>query len=716
LKTDHVPPWEDNMLKITGEGRKAALDLRLVRPGAPDHADSKVNTAVREIFSVWQETRAKKLSQMVFCDLSTPKVEGQGFSVYQDVKAKLVRLGVPSEEIAFIQDYDSDASKLALFRDVRAGKVRVLMGSTQKMGAGTNAQTLLVAEHHLDAPWRPADIEQREGRILRQGNTNSVVKILRYVTEGSFDAYMWQTLETKAKFISQIMTGESTARRIEDLDTPALTYAEVKAIASGNPLVIEKAKVDAEVMRLSRLRAEHNESQYTARARLRMTEQDAVRFERWTGQIKQDMATRRDTHGERFQMTVNGEVFTDRPKAGAALIYAVEDHKRDHLLGRPSTAVLGELAGFKIEFRSTNSEKLTLRGAMEYSANVTPSPVGIVASLEHAVRTIEEDLARCTQSLERAKKERVEFGVLAEKVFEHEERYRQLALRQSELVKALDITKNQASERLATESQETETSEKEEPAENEASEERPTPAKRPRETAAQTPPVAEAVVGRQKVTAPKAKPPELQTPGEVLGPNGHRVDPSAANWDGEGFFRVKMKGKPTSKQVVGEWEDYHGIPQKARDEFAFGLSNDGVPLVFHRLRTIDGALRFNWSPVGEHGGGGMGLSASHRGKGIGREFVRWMMEHGHWSATALGYSPAGKATVLSAHRAIVAQAMAENRPVSAAAVDAYKLAVPKGYLREGEAYRFVRVKGLDAGPKPANDVTAPVRRVKLRVA
>jgi N12 class adenine-specific DNA methylase/adenine-specific DNA methylase len=716
LKTDHVPPWEDNMLKITGEGRKAALDLRLVRPGAPDHADSKVNTAVREIFSVWQETRAKKLSQMVFCDLSTPKVEGQGFSVYQDVKAKLVRLGVPAEEIAFIQDYDSDASKLALFRDVRSGKVRVLMGSTQKMGAGTNAQTLLVAEHHLDAPWRPADIEQREGRILRQGNTNPVVKILRYVTEGSFDAYMWQTLETKAKFISQIMTGESTARRIEDLDTPALTYAEVKAIASGNPLVIEKAKVDAEVMRLSRLRAEHNEAQYTARARVRMAEQDAARFERWTGEINKDLAARQDTHGEKFRMVVNGEAFTDRPKAGAALIYAVEDHKRDHLLGRPSSAVLGELAGFKVEFRSTNPEKITLRGAMEYAANVTPSPVGIVASLEHAARSIEEDLARCRQGLERAKKEQVEFGALTEKVFDHEERYRELAVRQSELVKALDITKNQASERLATESQETETSDKEEPAEHEAPEEQPMPAKRPREEAAQTPRKAEFAVEKEKVAAPKTKPPELKTPAEMLGPNGHRVDASAANWDGEGFFRVKMKGKPTSKQVVREWKDYHSIPQKARDEFAFGLSNDGVPLVFHRLRTIDGALRFNWSPVGEHGGGGMGLSASHRGKGIGREFVRWMMEHGHWTGTALGYSPAGKATVLSAHRAIVAQAMAENRPVSAAAVDAYKLAVPKGYLREGEAYRFVRVKGLDAGPKPANDVTAPVRRVKLRVA
>lgn len=717
LKRDHVPPWEDNMLKITGEGRKAALDLRLIRHGAPDHADSKVNTAVREIFAIWQETRAQKLTQMVFCDLSTPKPEGQGFSVYQDVKAKLVRLGVPAPEVAFVHDYDSDAAKLALFRDVRAGKVRVLMGSTQKMGAGTNAQTLLVAEHHLDAPWRPADIEQREGRILRQGNQNPTVKILRYVTEGSFDAYMWQTLETKAKFISQIMTGESTARRIEDLDTPALTYAEVKAIASGNPLVIEKAKVDAEVMRLSRLRAEHNEAQYSARMRAKMAEQDAARFERWTVAIKQDLAMRQDTQGHRFRMIVNGEVFTERPKAGAALIYAVEDHKKDHLLGRAQTVVVGEIAGFKIEFRSTNAEKLTLRGAMEYAASVTASPVGIIASLEHAARTIEEDLARCEQNLVRAQKDRVELAALGEKLFEHEERYRELAVRQSQLVAALDLTKNQGSERLATESEETETKEKPDEAEEELPAPREAPVENVRTSTAKSRRKIASEVATPRAEAPKPTQPEICTPAEMLGPNADRVAASAANWNEERFLAAKVRGKPTSKQVVSEWKEFHGIAQKARDEYAFGLSTAGVSLVFHRLRTIDGALKFNWSPVGEHGGGGMGLAAAYRGKGIGREFVRWMMENGHWTATALGYSPAGKATVLSAHRAIVAQAMTENRPVSAAAVEAYKLPLPKDYLREGEAYRFTRVK--DAGAKLKRGTSAPspiIQPHKVRVA
>jgi hypothetical protein len=451
LKTDHVPPWEDNMLKITGEGRKAALDLRLVHGRAPDHADSKVNGAVRGIFSIWQETRVQRLAQMVFCDLSTPKAEGKGFSVYDDVKAKLVTLGVPAGDIAFIQDYDSDAAKLALFKDVRTGKVRVLMGSTQKMGAGTNAQTLLVAEHHLDAPWRPADIEQREGRILRQGNTNPVVKIFRYVTEGSFDAYMWQCLETKAKFISQIMTGESTARRIEDLDTPALTYAEVKAIASGNPLVIEKAKVDAEVMRLSRLRAEHSEAQFTARSRARMATEDVARLERHVAAMEKDLTVRQDTHGDKFSIVLDGKKFTERAKAGAALIYLVEDHRRDHLLGRSAAVVLGEFAGFKIEFRSTWADKIILKGTSEYQANVTPSPVGIISSLEHVARSIEDDIARCRETCDRLRKEHGELSVLASKMFEHAERYGELVTRQAELMQALDITKNQASEQLAAE-------------------------------------------------------------------------------------------------------------------------------------------------------------------------------------------------------------------------------------------------------------------------
>jgi len=452
LKTTTVDPRDDNMLKITGEGRKAALDLRLVRGNAPDHAEGKVNQAVREIFSVWQETRDRRLTQLVFCDLSTPQPEGRRFSVYQDLKAKLVARGVPAAEIQFIQDHDSDAAKLALFKDVRSGRVRILVGSTQKMGSGTNVQAKLVALHHLDAPWRPADIEQREGRIRRQGNTNAVVHVLRYVTEGSFDAYMWQTLETKARFIAQIMTGESTARKIEDLDSPALTYAEVKAIASGNPLVIEKAKVDAEVMRLSRLRAEHSEAQFSNRSRLRMLEQDVLRLDRHIAAMEQDLAARQDTHGDKFQIVLNGRKYTDRPEAGAALIYLVEDHRRDHLLGRNTPAVLGEFAGFRIEYRSTLADKVTLRGVSEYGANVSPSPVGVISSLEHAVRTIEEQTARCRSDLAQTRKNLSELSSLAGILFEHEERYRELVNRQAELVQALDITKNQASSQLAAES------------------------------------------------------------------------------------------------------------------------------------------------------------------------------------------------------------------------------------------------------------------------
>ena len=261
LRKGRVDPRVDNMLKITTEGRKAALDLRLVYASARDHPESKPNLAVHEIFRIWQETKADRLTQLVFCDLSTPK--DSGFSVYDDVKTKPVVAGVPTNEIAFVQDYDSDAAKLALFKDVRAGKIRILMGSTQKMGSGMNVQERLIALHHLDAPWRPADVEQREGRIMRQGNRNAEVQIYRYVTEGSFAAYMWQTLETKAKFIHQVMTGRNDLRHIEDIDGAALTYAEVKAIASGNPLVIEKAHIDAELGRLSRLRAQHHETRST---------------------------------------------------------------------------------------------------------------------------------------------------------------------------------------------------------------------------------------------------------------------------------------------------------------------------------------------------------------------------------------------------------------------------------------------------------------------
>ena len=532
LKTTKVDPREDNMLKITVEGRKAALDLRLVLPAGPDHPDGKVNLAVREIHSVWQETRAQRLTQLVFCDLSTPKTQARGLSVYQDVKAKLVALGVPSAEIQFVQDHDSDAAKSTLFKDVRSGQVRILLGSTQKMGAGTNVQAKLVALHHLDAPWRPADIEQREGRIRRQGNTNATVRILRYVTEGSFDAYSWQLLETKAKFIAQVMTGHSTARRIEDLDSPALTYAEVKAIASGNPLVIEKAKVDSEVMRLSRLRAEHQESQFTARSRMRMLESDVARFGRHVGGMEQDLKLRRDTSGEKFAMTVGGQKFTERAKAGAALIYAVEDHRTDHLLGRPQTATLGEVGGFKIEFRSTNAEKIALRGAMEYPANASPSPVGIVSSLEHAARGIDEQLSRCREDLARAKSNLAELTALSGTDFEHEERYRELVARQADLVAKLDLTKNQASSQQAAEPTDEVVTTPDEPA-----------------AAREQPEAVESVA-----TAERKKPAELMTPKEYraagLGPANDAV-----------VLGALRAGKPVSALAVDEYNLNHALPR-----------------------------------------------------------------------------------------------------------------------------------------------------------
>lgn len=454
LKRDKVDPAKDNMLKITGEGRKAALDLRLVRPAALDSPDGKVNQAVREIFALWSESRNDRLTQMVFCDLSTPRTDGRMFSVYRDVREKLQGLGVPPEEIAFIQEHDGDAAKLALFKAVRAGNVRILLGSTQKMGAGTNAQTKLVALHHLDAPWRPADIEQREGRILRQGNTNATVRIFRYVTEGSFDAYMWQTLETKAKFIGQVMTGQAVARRIEDFDSPALTFAEVKAIASGNPLVIEKAKVDAEVMRLGRLRAEFSESQFGLRARLRMAEEDAVRLERQTVAMEQDIEIRQDTQGDRFSMTLENKVYTDRAAAGNALVYWVNDHREDHLRGKSGKLDVGEIAGFRLEYRSTLPDKITLRGNGEYVANVSPSPIGSISSLEHAARNIEEQLLKGRQELQRCQDQASELRRLNGSDFEHEERYREMLKRQSELVDQLDLAKNQAAAHQATEATE----------------------------------------------------------------------------------------------------------------------------------------------------------------------------------------------------------------------------------------------------------------------
>lgn len=305
LRSQKVDPREDNALAITTDGRKLALDARLIDAGAADEPGSKVNVLVDNVHRIWQRTAATRGTQMVFCDLGVQPT-AWGYSVYDELVEKLAGRGIPRDQIACAGDADTDAKKQALFERVRNGSVRVLIGSTQKMGAGTNVQRRLAALHHLDAPWKPAEVEQREGRILRQGNTNKEVAVYRYVTEGSFDAYMWQALETKARFIGQVMTGRVGVRRAEDVAGQELSYAEVKAIASGNPAVLTLAEADAEVQRLSVLRRNHADEQYTARRRARELPEVIARQERRLADLEADRSTAAAGDGETVVISGRG--------------------------------------------------------------------------------------------------------------------------------------------------------------------------------------------------------------------------------------------------------------------------------------------------------------------------------------------------------------------------------------------------------------------------
>lgn len=327
VRAGSVDPHVDNMLKITTDGRKLALDQRLLNPALPDDPGSKANACADKVYEIWAQTREQRSTQLIFSDLATP---GTGaWNVYDDIRDKLIARGVPKEEIAYIHDANTDAKKAALFARVRAGKVRVLLGSTQKMGAGTNVQTKLIALHHLDVPWRPSDIEQREGRILRQGNENKRVQIFRYATEGSFDAYSWQLIENKQRYISQIMTSKTPARSCEDLDEATLTYAEVKALCAGNPLIKEKMDLDNEVARLSTLRSAHNAQIYELQDLVSIGYPAAIRrIGQELDALRQDAALfqsslRKDDKGnEMFSAVIQGVTYTKRADADAALLEA----------------------------------------------------------------------------------------------------------------------------------------------------------------------------------------------------------------------------------------------------------------------------------------------------------------------------------------------------------------------------------------------------------
>jgi N12 class adenine-specific DNA methylase len=451
LRTARVDPSVDNMLKITGDGRKAALDMRLVEPFGEPEGDTKLTLAVLRIKNVWEETRQLRSTQLVFCDLSTPNPAR--FNVYDEVRTRLIESGVPQADIAFIHDAESDADKKILFDAVNAGRIRILIGSTEKMGAGTNVQRRLAALHHLDAPWRPRDIEQREGRILRQGNLNPEVRIFRYVTEGSFDAYMWQTLETKARFIQQVMNGQTSVRSAEDLDGGALTYAEIKAIASGNPAVMEKVKVDTEIRKLDQLRAAHLNQQHRIRLQLRSLPSEIgerqERIERLSADIE-----RRDGHaGEEFSLRVGNRVYSGkgaREEGAGALTQAVLSWRDDLTL-----QVRGAFHGFEILSRARGATiligpdeerlpELFIRGAGIYKAQLnTENSVGTMQSIESVLRGLDRAVAEERERTARTAKMLEDFEGQAGKPFDQEVRLKELLVRQAELNAALDLDKGE---------------------------------------------------------------------------------------------------------------------------------------------------------------------------------------------------------------------------------------------------------------------------------
>jgi hypothetical protein len=448
LRRCSVDPSVDNMLKITGDGRKAALDMRLVDPLARPEDDTKLGMAVDRIRHVWQETAAFRSTQLVFCDLSTP--DAARFNVYDDLRGKLLARGVPRAEIAFIHDAESDAEKKILFDAVNAGRVRILIGSTEKMGTGTNVQRRLAALHHLDAPWRPRDIEQREGRILRQGNLNPQVRIFRYVTEGSFDAYMWQTLETKARFIHQVMNGQTSVRHAEDLDGGALTYAEIKAIASGNPAVLEKVKVDTEIRKLDQLRSVHINQQHTIRFQVHSLPAEIGEMQHRIDKLTADVA-RRDAHaGEEFSMTVGNRVFSGkgaREEAAAALMQVVRSWHGD-----TTEQVRAVFRGFEVLTRGRRIilgdeerlPELLLRGSGLCGVQINAeNPLGTMQSIEYALRALDKNLVEAKERAARSQRMLADYREQMGKPFEHESRLKELLARQAALNAALDLDKGE---------------------------------------------------------------------------------------------------------------------------------------------------------------------------------------------------------------------------------------------------------------------------------
>ena len=441
VRNGMVDATVDNLLKITNDGRKLALDQRLTDELLPDDPESKVNTCLDNIHRIWEASKEQKSTQLVFCDLSTPHGDGK-FNVYDDLKAKLVRMGVPETEIAFIHNAKTEAQKAALFTNVRSGNVRILLGSTAKMGAGTNVQKRLIAEHHLDIPWRPSDIEQREGRILRQGNENSKVDIFRYVTENTFDSYMWQTIESKQKFISQIMTSKSPVRSCEDVDETALSYAEIKALATGNPYIREKMDLEIEVSRLKLVKANYLSQKYMLEDSLLKHYPKEIRLtqERING-YEADIALYGRHKSEDFPgMLLYGTHYEEKKEAGTAILEACK------AMTSPEPKEVGSYRGFTLFLSYDIVAKvfrMTLRGELSHIVELGSDVHGNIQRMENMLESLPSRLSACEKALATLKEQMANAKAEVEKPFEQEQELSEKAARLAQLDALLNMDKRE---------------------------------------------------------------------------------------------------------------------------------------------------------------------------------------------------------------------------------------------------------------------------------
>jgi len=475
IHNDRIDPSIDNMLKVTSDGRKLGLDQRVINPMLPDDENSKVNTCINNIMRIWEDGKDEKLTQLLFCDLSTPKgrpkldrvakaggstingvelhaledalpddvISSQAqFSVYEDIRDMLIAKGVPASEVAFIHEANTDTRKKELFAKVRSGDVRVLLGSTAKCGAGMNVQDRLVALHDLDCPWRPGDLTQRSGRIIRQGNENEQIKIFRYVTEDTFDAYLWQ------KFISQIMTSKSPVRSCEDIDEAALSYAEIKALCAGNPLIKEKMDLDIEVARLKLLKANHQSTKYRLEDNLlkhfpesierhkgyiKGFEQDIVTLAEHTPKVPQGNELPKDD----FKITIKGDTLTDKDNAGAAILESCKEVKNS------DPVEIGSYKGFTMYLSYAafgNEHTLTLKGAMSHTAKLGLDARGNLTRMDNALNGMQGRLQAVQKELENLYNQQAAAKVEVQKTFMQEQELKDKTARLAVLDKELNMS------------------------------------------------------------------------------------------------------------------------------------------------------------------------------------------------------------------------------------------------------------------------------------